>query len=315
MKQQVVTILGGTGFIGRYVVRLLAAQGYTIRIISRKPDAALHLKTAGSVGQIVLVGGNLAEPESLAGQLENSYAVINLVGILFEAGRQNFTHLHAQGAEKLAKMAKAGGVQRFVHMSALGIDKSAGASYARSKLLGEKAVLAAFPQAAILRPGVIFGPEDHFFNQFAAMASLSPVLPLIGGGRTRFQPIYVGDVAQAIQTCITAPETAGRTYELGGPHIYTLRELMEYTMKTIHRKRALVSIPFGIAALLASLCELMPRPPLTRDQVKLLRTDNIVTPNALTIAQLGIAPTALEVVVPEYLARFNKKQPARVAAT
>lgn len=307
MQQQVVTILGGTGFVGRYVVRLLASAGYTIRVVSRNPGAALHLKTAGDVGQIVLMQGNLAEPDSLFGKLDNSYAVINLVGILFEGGRQNFTNVHAQGAEHLAKMAKACGVQRFVQLSSLGVDKAKGSHYARSKLLGEKAVMAAFPEATILRPSVIFGPEDHFFNQFATMASLSPALPLIGGGRTRFQPVYVGDVAKAIHTCLIRPDTMKHTYELGGPHIYSFKEIIEYVLRIIDRRRKLITLPFGLASLIGAFTEWLPGAPLTRDQVKLLKFDNIVSPNALTFQTLGISPTAVEIVVPGYLARFNKK--------
>ncbi len=310
MSQQVVTIVGGTGFVGRYVVKRLAAAGYTIRVISRHPDAALHLKTAGSVGQIVLEGGDLANPDSLIGKLDYSYAVINLAGILFESGRQRFDRLHAHGTEKLAQMAKAAGAERFVHVSALGVDQAAGSHYARSKMLGEKAVLAAFPEASILRPSVIFGPEDQFFNQFAAMACLAPALPLIGGGHTKFQPVYVGDVAKAVAACLMRPETQGQIYELGGPHIYSFHEILEYILRTIGRKRVLLPIPFPLAMFKAFFLELMPRPLLTRDQVKLLKHDNVVSPDALTFADLGIAPTAVEIVVPEYLARFSKKAAA-----
>ena len=306
MQQRIVTIVGGTGFLGRYVVRLLAADGYTIRVISRNPATAARLKTAGDVGQIVLMRGNLADPDSLAGKLDYSYAVINLVGIFFESGKQSFTALHAQGAEKLAQMAKEAGAKHFVQVSALGIDQAKGSAYARSKLLGEKAVMAAFPEATVLRPSIIFGPEDNFFNQFAAMACFSPALPLIGGGRTKFQPVYVGDVAKAVESCLMRPETMGEIYELGGPHVYTFKAILEYILRTIGKKRALVPLPFGLAAMKAAVLEILPRPPLTRDQVKLLQTDNIVSPGAKTFADLGISPTAVEIVVPEYLARFKK---------
>lgn len=306
MEQKLVTIVGGTGFVGRYIVRLLAQQGYTIRVICRNPDAALHLKTAGSVGQIVLTGGNLSDPDSLFGKLDGSYAVINLVGVLFEAGRQNFT-LHAQGAEKLAKMAKNADVKRLIHMSALGIDKAKGSQYARTKLLGEKAVLAAFPEATILRPSIIFGAEDQFFNRFATMASLAPALPLIGGGKTKLQPVYVGDVAQAVATCLQRDNTQGKTYELGGPHIFSLREIMDYILRITGKKRQLLHIPSSIGEIMGACGELLPRPPITRDQVKLLRTDNVVSNEALTLATLGISPTAVDMVVPQYLARFDKK--------
>lgn len=310
MQQKIVTIVGGTGFVGRYVVQLLARTGYTLRIITRNPDTALHLKTAGDIGQIVLMHGNLAKPETLTGKLAHSFAVINLVGILFESGEQRFTQLHAKGAEKLAQMAKAEHVTRFIHSSALGIEQAAGSHYARSKLLGEKAVLAAFPEASILRPSIIFGPEDHFFNRFAAMASFLPLLPLIGGGQTRFQPVYVGNVASAILACLERHETQGQTYELGGPRIYTLRKLLEYILRITMRRRMLLPMPFGLAAGIGRIGECLPRPPLTRDQVLLLKHDSIVSAGAKNLVDLGITPSAVETIVPEYLARFHKKTAA-----
>ncbi|MDE3060345.1 MAG: complex I NDUFA9 subunit family protein [Pseudomonadota bacterium] len=307
MAQQIVTVVGGTGFVGRYVVKLLAAAGYTVRVISRHPDAALHLKTSGHAGPIVLMGGDLARPDSLEGKLDQSWAVINLVGVLFEAGRQSFSRVHAHGAERLAQLARTAGAERFVHVSALGVSKASGSAYARSKLLGEKAVLAAFPEASILRPGVIFGAEDHFFNRFAAMASVSPILPLIGGGKTRFQPVYAGDVAHAVMACLTRHGTAGNTYELGGPRIYTFREILEYILRLTGKRRMLIPIPFGLASLMGACAGLLPNPPLTRDQVKLLRQDNVVGENALTLAHLGLNATAAEIVVPEYLSLFRRK--------
>ncbi len=311
MSQQVITIVGGSGFLGRYIVKRLAAAGYTIRVISRYPNAASHLKTAGAVGQIVLMGGDLTYPDSLIGKLDYSHAVINLAGILFESGRQNFTDLHAEGAGRLAQMAKSLGIPRFIHISALGADKATESAYARTKLQGEDAVLAAFPEATILRPSIIFGAEDNFFNRFAAMASLSPALPLIGGGQTKFQPIYVGDVAKAIESCLMRPETMGLTYELGGPKIYSFRQLLEYIMHLIGKRRMLVPLSFKLANLKAYFLEFLPRPLLTRDQVKLLQYDNVVSPGALTLADLGISPIGVEIIVPEYLARFNKKTAAR----
>jgi uncharacterized protein YbjT (DUF2867 family) len=314
MKQQVVTVVGGTGFVGRYVVKLLAAQGYTVRVIARRPDLALYLKTAGDVGQVVLMSGNIAKPQSLVGKLEGSYAVVNLVGVLFSSGRQNFSALHAHGAEKLAQMAHAAGVQKFIQISALGADRARNSSYARTKLLGEKAVMAAFPGATIVRPSIIFGPEDEFYNQFATMASLSPALPLIGGGRTKFQPVYVGDVAQAVVACIEQPDAQGRIYELGGPHIYSFREILAYIQQLIGTRRVRVPLPFMLASLIAPIARYLP-PPLrfSRDQVKLLKTDNVVSHNANGFAQLGIMPTAVEVVVPEYLARFSGRFNRKVA--
>jgi NADH dehydrogenase len=314
MKQQVVTIVGGTGFVGRYIVKLLAARGYTIQVISRFPDNALYLKTAGDVGQIVLTQGNLARPETLVGKLAGSYAVINLVGLLHESGGgQNFNKLHAQGAEKLAKMARASGVQRFIQMSALGVDKARGSLYARTKLLGEKAVFTAFPEATILRPSVMFGPEDNFFNKFARLAMISPALPLIGNGRTRFQPVYVGDVARAVQACLARVDTMGMTYELGGPQVYTFKELLQFMLQTIGRERMLIPVPFSLAALKALFLERLPRPLITRDQVRLLKSDNTVGLGAQTFANLGIHPTAMEIIVPEYLAAYRKKPVVRAA--
>lgn len=307
MRERIITIIGGTGFVGRYVVRRLAQAGYRLRILSRNPEGALHLKTAGDVGQIVLMAGNLAKPETLEGKLDGSYAVINLVGILYESGRQSFTVLHAQGAERLALLAREAGAKRFIHLSALGVDKPTSANYARSKLLGERAVEAAFPEATILRPSVIFGPEDHFFNQFAAMASLFPALPLIGGGHTRFQPVYVDNVAEAVAVALTREEALGQTYELGGPRTYSFREILEYILATIGKKRLLVPLPFALASCIGCVSECLPRPPLTRDQVRLLKHDNVVSPNAKTFAHLGLTPTAVDAIVPDYLARFGKK--------
>ena len=312
MPQEIVTIIGGTGFLGRHVVHCLAKAGYTIRIIARSPNSpdAKALRTSGDVGQIVLTSGNLADPQSLVGKVEDSFAIINLVGVLFESGAQRFSRLHAQGAEKLAQMAAAAGVPRLIHISALGVDKAHGSSYANSKMLGEKAVLSAFSHATILRPGVVFGPEDNFFNQFAAMAGFLPALPLIGGGTTRFQPVYVGDVARAIEVCLANPATAGRIFELGGPKVYSFRELLEYVLHTIGKHRLLVPLPFGIASVLGSVAQHLPSPKLTSDQVRLLKYDNLVSDDALKLQDLGITPTAVESIVPKYLARFAPRKEA-----
>lgn len=310
MKQKIITIVGGTGFLGRYIVRRLAKAGYTLRIVTRHPELALHLKTAGDVGQIVLMSGNLAKPESLVGKLDHSYAVINLVGVLYESGSQKFITLHARGAEKLAQMAKAAKVERFIHISALGVDKAIESHYARSKVLGEKTVLAGFPEATILRPGIIFGAEDNFFNQFARLASLLPALPVIGGGNTRFQPVYVDDVARAVEICLSRGDVKGHIYELGGLQTYTFRELLQYVLDITEKKCSLLGVPFGLASLIGAVSELLPKPMLTRDQVTLLKYDNVVSPNARTFANLGIAPLSLDMVVPEYLARFHRQQAA-----
>lgn len=305
-SQKIITLVGGTGFVGRSVVRQLAAAGYRLRVISRHPDAAASLKTAGDVGQISLIGGNITQPESFQKAIEGSFAVINLVGLLYESGSQRFASVHAQGSEKLAQVAAAAGVSRFIQLSALGVDKANG-QYARTKLLGEKAVCAAFPSATILRPSIIFGPDDNFFNQFARMACFSPALPLIGGGKTRFQPVYVGDVAKAIQHCLTQDDTKGQTYELGGPHVFSFKEILQYILRTTHRSCALISVPFPIASIMGKFASLLPKPPLTSDQVTMLKTDNVVGVGAQGFAQLGIHPTAIDVVVPGYLARYARK--------
>ena len=240
---------------------------------------------------------------------------MSLAGVLFESGTQNFSALHTHGVEKLAQMAKAVGVQRFVHVSALGVDKASGSRYARSKILGENAVLDAFPEATILRPSVIFGPEDNFVNMFASMACLSPVLPLIGGGKTRFQPVYVGDVAKAVEICLERADTMGQIYELGGPEILNFREILNFILKTLGKKRLLLPIPFGIAPLFALGAELFGKiiapPLLTHDQVKLLKHDNIVSANSQHFVHLGVSPIAMEMIIPEYLARYHRRSPGR----
>lgn len=307
-KHKVITIIGGTGFIGRYVVKRLAKSGYRIRVIVRNPDAALALKTAGDPGQIALISGNIAKPETLSGKLTGSYAVINLAGILFEKGGQSFNAIQANGAEQLAKMAANAGVERFIHISALGVDKASGSNYARTKLLGEKAVQAAFPTATILRPSIVFGAEDNFFNQFASLARFTPALPLIGGGKTRFQPVYVDDVAAAIEQILLRPESKGHIYELGGPKTYSFKELLKFITTTIYKSRALVNMPFGLASAVGAVNELLPHPIITRDQVKLLKHDNVVSPTAYTFAHLGITPHTVEAIVPHYLARFAPYQ-------
>lgn len=312
MQQRVATVIGGSGFLGRYVVRELARGGWRVRVICRDPDAAGALRTSGSVGEIVIEHGDLTRPETVTDKLAGSTDVINLAGILFERGRQTFAALHAQGAEKLAQAAKAQGVGRFIHVSALGVDKAKGAHYARTKMLGERAVLAAFPAATILRPSVVFGPEDNFFNQFARMAMFSPFLPLIGGGKTKFQPVYAADVARAVAVCLDKPETRGKTYELGGPDVMSFRDVLEFVMKTTGRRRLLLPLPFPLASLIGTLAEFLPAPPLTRDQVRLLHTDNVVAKDALSFENLGITPSPASLVAPEYLAAFAK--PGRKAA-
>jgi uncharacterized protein YbjT (DUF2867 family) len=306
MKQQRAAILGGAGFIGRYVVKRLAERGDVLTVGGRSAASAKFLKLKGDVGQVGLVNIAIDDEALLPAFVANNDAVINLVGILQESGRQRFDMAHHVGPARLARRAREAGVERFVHISAIGADPRSSSAYARTKAAGEQAVRDAFPTATILRPSIVFGPEDQFFNRLAAMAMISPVLPVIGGGETRFQPVYVGDVADAVVRCIDDSTTVGRTYELGGPKIYSFRALIELLLAEIRRKRLLIDLPFGIASLQARLMSLLPNSPLTPDQVELLKRDNVVSSGALTLAMLGIAPTAVEGILPTYLDRFRR---------
>ena len=306
---RLITVFGGSGFLGRHVVRALAKKGYRIRVAVRRPDLAGHLQPLGRVGQIHAVQANLRYPASIASAVRDADVVINLVGILFERGRQQFDTVQAMGAEAVALAASAHGA-KLVHVSAIGADEHSTSSYARAKAKGEKLGLAAVPGATILRPSVVFGPEDNFFNLFASLSRFAPVLPLIGGGTTRLQPVYVGDVADAVVAAVEGQTKPGATYELGGPKVFTFKELMEYVLATVERKRLLIPLPFWAAKAKATFLQLMPKPLLTPDQVELLRSDNVVSAEAtgsgLTLAGLGIAPRAVETVVPTYLWRFRR---------
>lgn len=306
MRQNRIAILGGSGFIGRYVVKRLAERGDVVAVGGRNAAAAKFLKLKGDVGQVALINVSISDENLLRAFVANSDAVVNLVGILHEGGSQRFEAIHHIGPARLARIAREAGIERFIQMSAIGADPRSTSAYARTKAAGEAAARDAFPAATILRPSVVFGPEDQFFNRFAAIATVSPVLPLIGGGETLFQPVYVGDVAEAVVRCIDDPATAGRTYELGGPKVYSMRALMELLLEEIRRKRLLISVPFGIAAIQARLFSLLPAPPLTPDQVEMLKYDNIVSPNALGFEALGISPTAVEAILPTYLDRFRR---------
>ena len=306
MRNLRAAVLGGSGFVGRYIVSRLAERGALIAVGCRHAEEAKFLKPMGSVGQIATVNVGLGDAELLPAFLAGNEALLNCVGILRERGGQTFELVHHTGPARLARLARDAGIGRLVHISAIGADSRSSSAYARTKAAGERAVGDAFPTATILRPSVVFGPEDHFFNRFAAMAMISPALPLIGGGETRFQPVYVGDVADAAVACLDDPATAGRTYELGGPKVYTLRELIELLLGEIRRKRRFIDLPFGLAGTLARLMAVLPNPPLTPDQVELLRSDNIVGPGALGLASLGIAPAAVEAVLPTYLDRFRR---------
>jgi uncharacterized protein YbjT (DUF2867 family) len=301
-----VAILGGSGFIGRYVVKRLAERGDVVAVGARNAAVAKFLKLKGDVGQVGLINIAIDDEKLLPAFIAGNRAVVNCVGILQERGSQRFDRVHHTAPARLARQAREAGIARFIHISAIGADPRSTSAYARSKAAGEQAVRDAFPTVTILRPSIVFGPEDQFFNRFAALATVSPVLPLIGGGETRFQPVYVGNVADAVVRCLDDPATAGRTYELGGPKIYTFRALMELLLAEIRRKRLLIEIPFGLASLQARLMAILPNPPLTPDQVELLKRDNVVSTGALTLAMLGIVPTAVEAILPTYLDRFRK---------
>jgi uncharacterized protein YbjT (DUF2867 family) len=305
-----VTVFGGSGFLGRYVVRALCKRDYRIRVAVRRPDLALHLQPAGKVGQVHAVQANLRYPASVEAAMRGSHIAINLVGILAESGAQTFEAVQGVGAGAVAKAAAAVGA-RMVHISAIGADENSPARYGRAKAAGEKAVLAAVPNATIMRPSVVFGPEDQFTNRFASLARISPALPLIGGGVTKLQPVYVGDVATAVADAVDGKTKAGATYELGGPEVLTMREIMELILATIERKRMLVSLPFGLAKLQALFLQFAPGAfRLTPDQVALLRSDNVVSGAAkaagLTLEGMGIAADSLEAIAPQYLWRFRK---------
>lgn len=305
-----VTIFGGSGFVGRHVVRALAKRGYRIRVAVRRPDLAGHLQPLGNVGQISFVQANLRYRKSVDRAVDGADHVINCVGVLFESGRNTFEAVQDFGARAVAEAARATGAT-LTHISAIGADASSQASYARTKGRAEAAILETLPAAVILRPSIIFGPEDGFFNKFAEMARFSPVLPLIGGGKTRFQPVYVTDVAEAVARSVDGKLTGGTIYELGGPQVLSFRECLDIMLKTIDRKRSFVSLPFGIASLMGSVASLVPfiTPPLTADQVVLLKSDNVVSAKAeaegRTLAGIGIEPTMLESILPTYLVRYR----------
>ncbi len=300
-----VTVFGGSGFIGRYVVERLADEGASVTVAVRDPERAKYLRPLGDVGQVSPVRVDLTDEVAVQAAVKGADAVINLIGILFESGRQTFKRCHADGPALLAGAAKAAGVQRFVHVSAIGAEAQSSSEYGRSKAAGEAAVRLAFPEAAILRPSIVFGPEDGFFNRFAGLSRFLPALPLYGGGLTRFQPVYVCDLADAIVTASRDPATACKTYEIGGPRVYAFADLMRVMLAEIRRRRFLIPLPFGIGAVQAAFFELLPNPPLTRDQLRQLQRDNVVAADALTLSDLGIEPTALEGILPTYLVRYR----------
>jgi len=304
-----ITVFGGSGFLGRHVVRALAKRRYRIRVAVRRPELANYLQPLGTVGQIHTVQANLRYPASVEAAVRDSSVAINLVGILFERGRQSFEAVQHFGAEQVALAANAYGA-RLVHMSAIGAEETSPSLYAQSKARGEHAVRAASPDAVIVRPSVVFGPEDDFFNRFGSLARFLPALPLIGGGHTRLQPVYAADVAEAIAGLVESGAGAGKTYEFGGPDVRTMREIMEYVLAVTERSRLLMPLPFGLAKLQASVLQFLPKPPLTPDQVELLRHDNVVSEHAIrdhrTLQGLGITPASYEAIAPNYLWRFRR---------
>ena len=316
---KLVTVFGGSGFVGRYVAKALAEHGWRVRIASRRPGAAFVTQPSGKVGQIVAVQANLRYPESVARAVRDADAVVNLVGILAEGGKQTFAALQAEGVRTVAEATKAAGITNFVQMSAIGADEHSAAEYGRTKAEGERLALSIIPEAVIVRPSIVFGPEDKFFNRFAGMARLMPALPLIGGGTGLLQPVFVGDVAEAIALAVDGKAHPGTIYELGGPEAVSFADLMRFILKTTQRKRALVKLPFSVATRMAGVTEMVSRASfglmpemleMTQDQVELLKEDNVVSEAAKregrTLQGLGIRPESYESFVPRYLGRYRK---------
>jgi uncharacterized protein YbjT (DUF2867 family) len=305
----VVTVFGGSGFLGRYVVQALARAGCRIKVAVRRPDLALHLQPLGGVGQIALIQANVRDSRSVSEALRGASAVVNLVGILEQSGKQRFRAIHVEAAERIAKAARERGARAMVKVSAIGADRLSHSMYGRTKGEGEARVLAAFPEAVILRPSLIFGPEDNFFNRFAALSRIAPVMPLIGG-KTKMQPVYAGDVGQAVKAALAGRAIEGAIYELGGPVTYTFGELLKKVGEWTQHPRPLFPIPFSIAKIPAFFLQLLPGAPITVDQLRLLQRDNVVSAEAIrdhrTLEGLGITePRSVELIVPGYLQRYR----------
>jgi len=310
MKIKQVTVFGGSGFLGQAIVRALAPQGYLVRVACRRIELAEKVKTAGDVGQITLMRTNRRVPQSVATAIEGSQAVINAAGIAFERGRQRYKTVHAGGARTIAEAARAAGVERLVHVSGIGADSRSWKNrYVQSKVEAEDAIVAGFETATILRPSVVFGPDDVLFNRLARIAALAPFMPVVGSGRAKVQPVFVGDVAAAAVAVLARPDTAKSVFELGGPRVYTYRELAALTLREIDRHKPIIGVPAGLMKVAAFFAEfpamLGLTPQITRDQVDLLVHDNVVRPGAKDLAMLGIVPTAAEVILPTYLDRFR----------
>jgi len=308
-RRKLATIFGGSGFIGTQLTQELARRGYAVRVAVRRPDLAGHVRMFGFPGQVQPVQANLRFPDSIAAAMSGSDVVINLVGIAYEKGRQRFGAVHIQGARTVAAAARAAGVGTLIHMSALGAEPRSASAYMRTKALGEAEVLKAFPQAIVIRPSVVFGPRDGFFNRFGFLARTFPVMPLIGGG-TRLQPVYVGDVAEAIAKAADGMVRSGKVYELGGPEIVTMEEVIERVLEETRRKRFVLPLPQVIARLIASVIAIWPAPLITPDQVTQLGLDNLVSPEAVrqkrTLAAFGVIPTSMDAVLPAYMWRFRR---------
>jgi uncharacterized protein YbjT (DUF2867 family) len=305
-----VAVIGGSGFVGRATVERLARAGKQIVVLCRNSERAKYLKPMGNVGQITLVAGNALDKTVLETVIKSADAVINLVGILAEGGGQKFEALQAGLPGRIGALAAAHDVKAVVHISAIGADANSPSQYAQSKAAGEANLLKAFPAAVVLRPSIVFGPRDDFFNRFAAMAMMAPALPLPGGGKMKMQPVYVEDVVSAIMASLglggkLAKPAAGNIYELGGPEAYSFRRLMEITLRQIERRRLLVPVPFLALSCGAAFAGLLPNPPITRDQVRLLKCDNVVSKKARTLADLGVTATSVDMVLPSYLDRYR----------
>ncbi|WP_428672092.1 complex I NDUFA9 subunit family protein [Roseibium sp.] len=310
LNGKLVTVFGGSGFLGRHIVQALARRGYRVRAAVRRPDLATHLQPLGTPGQIMPVQANLRYRWSVDRAVAGAGAVVNAVGILAPSGKQSFDAVQAFGPRAIAEAARAAGLDSITHISAIGANADSSSAYARSKAAGEAGVLETLPGSVILRPSIVFGPEDNFFNQFADMARFSPVLPLIGGGQTKFQPVYVCDVAEAVARAVDGELTAGATYELGGPEVKSFKECLEDMLAVTRRSRTLLPIPFPIASALGKVLQLVPGAPLTADQVELLKSDNVVSDAAKaegrTLEGLGIKPATLAAILPTYLDRFRE---------
>ncbi len=302
--RRVATVFGGSGFIGRYLVKRLAQRGYVVRVAVRYPESALFLKPMGAVGQVVPLYASVMNEGTAERAVEGAEVVVNLVGALTESRAASFQAIHTEGAERIARLSAAAGVRCLVQISAIGADPNSRSRYAATKGKAEQAVRAAFPSAVILRPSLVFGLEDKFFNRFADIARLAPFMPVIAG-ETRMQPVFVGDVADAAMAAIGSTELQGKVYELGGPRVWTFREILAYILKATRRDRRLVKIPMGMARLQAAILQHVPGKPLTPDQLLMLSSDNVVSDGALGLTDLGVVPTPVELVVPGYLSRYQ----------